>query len=115
VAHGRAARRTRPGKGAGGSAWFERGSAERPIPPGARVVTLRPGVRWCVTLVARLVSEDVLAGTRSTRLILRLDRAEGGRERLMTVRAGSLEALDDDRLHTLVAREISPLRRLFSR
>ena len=39
----------------------------------ARVVTLDDGTRWLATVVARLVSEDMLIGQGSARLLVRLE------------------------------------------
>ncbi|MBA2684476.1 MAG: hypothetical protein H0U66_08320 [Gemmatimonadaceae bacterium] len=83
----------------------------------ARVVTLDDGTRWQITVVARLVSEDMLTGTGSARLLVRLasltypDRPA----RVATVRARELHSVEDEVLRALAAtsavRDYRPLNR----
>ena len=69
----------------------------------ARVVTLRGGARWLVTVVARLVSEDLEAGTESARLVLRFECLSQPHRavRVATVRARTLHSVDDETLGSL--------------
>ncbi len=82
--------------------------AEDPV----RTIELIPGVVWRVRVVARLVSEDVVLGTHSACLIVRLERpgVEGARDLLATLRADSLEEVPEAQLHALVSRYGSPRR-----
>lgn len=70
----------------------------------SRVVTLRDGARWLVTVVARLVSEDAAADAAPPRLVLRLEPHQRSPRatRVATVRARSLHAVDDEELRRLV-------------
>lgn len=70
----------------------------------SRVVTLRDGARWLVTVVARLVSEDAAPDAASPRLVVRLEphRRSPRAARVATVRARSLHAVDDEELRRLV-------------
>jgi hypothetical protein len=71
----------------------------------ARVVTLDDGTRWLVTVVARLVSEDMVIGQGSARLLVRLESltAPGLPARVATVRARALHSVDDEVLRALAA------------
>ncbi|MEO8879171.1 MAG: hypothetical protein ABI446_02125 [Gemmatimonadaceae bacterium] len=71
----------------------------------ARVVTLDDGTRWQATVVARLVSEDMLTGYGSARLLVRLDSLTfpDRPSRVATVRARSLHSVDDEVLCALAA------------
>jgi hypothetical protein len=80
------------------------------VPPAApdapvRVVALRGGARWLVTVVARLVSEDMVAGVETARLVLRLECLTQPHRpvRVATVRARALDDVSDDALRALVA------------
>jgi hypothetical protein len=76
-----------------------------PADPAAesRVITLRGGARWLVTVVARLVSEDVAARTQRARLVLRFECLTHPHRpvRVATVRARELHAVDDRTLRAL--------------
>lgn len=76
-----------------------------PADPAAesRVITLRGGARWLVTVVARLVSEDVPARTQRARLVLRFECLTHPHRpvRVATVRARELHAVDDQTLRAL--------------
>jgi len=71
----------------------------------ARVVTLDDGTRWLVTVVARLVSEDMIVGFGSARLLVRLESLTFPEHpaRVATVRARALHSVDDEVLRALVA------------
>lgn len=71
----------------------------------ARVVTLDDGTRWLVTVVARLVSEDMVMGYGSARLIVRLESLTFPEypARVATVRARELHSVDDEVLRALAA------------
>jgi len=71
--------------------------------PEARIVTLRDGSRWLVTVVARLVSEDTDARLPAARLVLRFACLGQPRRpvRVATVSARSLHAVDDETLRSL--------------
>jgi hypothetical protein len=71
----------------------------------ARVVTLDDGTRWLATVVARLVSEDMVMGQGSARLLVRLESLTepGIPARVATVRARELHSVDDDVLRALAA------------
>lgn len=71
----------------------------------ARVITLRGGARWLVTVVARLLSEDVAAGTESARLVVRFECLTQPHRpvRVATVRARALHAVDEDTLRALAS------------
>jgi hypothetical protein len=71
----------------------------------ARVVTLDDGTRWLATVVARLVSEDMVMGQGSARLLVRLESLTdpGIPSRVATVRARELHSVDDDVLRALAA------------
>lgn len=92
-----------------------RSPARRATPDGgdaeSRIVTLRDGARWLITVVARLVSEDAAPGAAPPRLVVRLAPLERAsrRARVATVRARSLHAVDDEALRALVM--TSPARR----
>lgn len=68
-----------------------------------RHITLRDGARSQVTVIARLVSDDVEAGQESACLVLRIDCAVSRRRaaRVVTVRARSLHAVDEHALRRL--------------
>lgn len=68
-----------------------------------RHITLRDGARSQVTVIARLVSDDVEAGQESACLVLRFDCAVSCRRpaRVVTVRARSLHAVDERALRRL--------------
>jgi len=71
----------------------------------ARIVCVRGGSRWLVTMVARILSEDVASGSESSRLILRFESMTHPKrsERIVTVRARDLADLDEKTLSSLVA------------
>jgi hypothetical protein len=71
----------------------------------ARVVTLDDGTRWLVTVVARLVSEDMVIGQGSARLLVRLQSLTAPElpVRVATVRARELHSVDDEVLRVLAA------------
>ncbi len=79
----------------------------------SRVITLRDGVRSLVTVVARLVSEDVPAGQDSARLVVRFECLAPPRRsvRVATVRARSLHAVDDESLRLLAEVPATRVRR----
>lgn len=69
----------------------------------ARVVTLDDGTRWLATVVARLVSEDMITGQGSARLLVRLESLTAPEipARVATVRARALHSVDDEVLRAL--------------
>lgn len=69
----------------------------------ARVVTLDDGTRWLATVVARLVSEDMIYGYGSARLLVRLESLTSPEipARVATVRARALHSVDDEVLRAL--------------
>jgi transposase len=71
----------------------------------ARVVTLDDGTRWLATVVARLVSEDIVFGYGSARLLVRLESLTFPERpaRVATVRARELHSVDDEVLRALAA------------
>jgi hypothetical protein len=71
----------------------------------ARVVTLDDGTRWLATVVARLVSEDMIMGQGSARLLVRLESLSSPEipARVATVRARELHSVDDEVLRALAA------------
>lgn len=71
----------------------------------ARVVTLDDGTRWLATVVARLVSEDMVFGYGSARLLVRLESLTFPERpaRVATVRARELHSVDDEVLRALAA------------
>jgi hypothetical protein len=71
----------------------------------ARVVTLDDGTRWLATVVARLVSEDMVMGQGSARLLVRLESLTDPEipARVATVRARELHSVDDEVLRALAA------------
>ena len=71
----------------------------------ARVVTLDDGTRWLATVVARLVSEDMVFGQGSARLLVRLESLTFPElpARVATVRARELHSVDDEVLRALAA------------
>ena len=71
----------------------------------ARVVTLDDGTRWLATVVARLVSEDMIYGYGSARLLVRLESVTFPERpaRVATVRARELHSVDDEVLRALAA------------
>jgi hypothetical protein len=71
----------------------------------ARVVTLDDGTRWLATVVARLVSEDMIIGYGSARLLVRLESltVPDLPAQVATVRARELHSVDDEVLRALVA------------
>jgi hypothetical protein len=71
----------------------------------ARVVTLDDGTRWLATVVARLVSEDMIVGFGSARLLVRLESLTFPERpaQVATVRARELHSVDDEVLRALVA------------
>jgi hypothetical protein len=75
-----------------------------PMDP-ARVVTLDDGTRWLATVVARLVSEDMVIGHGSARLLVRLESLTCPElpARVATVRARELHSVDDEVLRALAA------------
>lgn len=84
-----------------------------PLPAGApaapeaptRVVAVRGGARWLVTVVARLVSEDMAAGVETARLVLRFECLTQPHRsvRVATVRASALDQVSDESLVAMVA------------
>jgi hypothetical protein len=78
--------------------------AAEPTDP-ARVVTLDDGTRWLATVVARLVSEDMVFGYGSARLLVRLESLTFPERpvRVATVRARALHSVDDEVLRALAA------------
>jgi hypothetical protein len=72
----------------------------------ARVVTLDDGTRWLATVVARLVSEDMVIGQGSARLIVRLQSLTFPElpARVATVRARELHSVEDEVLRALAVR-----------
>ena len=81
--------------------------ANAPVEPTdpARVVTLDDGTRWLATVVARLVSEDMIVGFGSARLLVRLQSLTFPERpaQVATVRARELHSVDDEVLRALVA------------
>jgi hypothetical protein len=75
-----------------------------PMDP-ARVITLDDGTRWLATVVARLVSEDMVFGYGSARLLVRLESLTFPERpvRVATVRARALHSVDDEVLRALAA------------
>ncbi|MGH7718053.1 MAG: hypothetical protein ACREON_04315 [Gemmatimonadaceae bacterium] len=71
----------------------------------ARVVALQGGSRWLVTVVARLLSEDVVDGTEAARLILRFECLSDPfrAERVTTANAWSLDEMPDEALRALAS------------
>ena len=71
----------------------------------ARVVTLDDGTRWLATVVARLVSEDMIIGYGSARLLVRLESLTFPERpaRVATVRARALHSVEDEVLRALAA------------
>lgn len=71
----------------------------------ARVITLDDGTRWLATVVARLVSEDMIMGYGSARLLVRLQSLTFPERpaRVVTVRARELHSVDDEVLRALAA------------
>lgn len=82
-------------------------SAGLPVEPTdpARVVVLDDGTRWLATVVARLLSEDVVTGYESARLIVRLESLTfpDRPARVATLRARALHSVDDEVLRALAA------------
>lgn len=72
----------------------------------ARILSLRDGARWLVTVVARVVSEDAAAQVVSARLVVRFEPlgAPPRATRVAILRARSLHAVDDDTLGAVVTR-----------
>ena len=79
-------------------------AAAEPTDP-ARVVTLDDGTRWLATVVARLVSEDMIIGQGSAQLLVRLESLTFPEipARVATVRARELHSVDDEVLRALAA------------
>jgi hypothetical protein len=77
--------------------------AEPMDPP--RVITLDDGTRWLATVVARLVSEDIVFGYGSARLLVRLESLTFPERpaRVATVRARVLHSVDDEVLRAIAA------------
>ncbi len=80
------------------------GLLSNPMDP-ARIVTLDDGTRWLATVVARLLSEDTVAGYESARLIVRLESLTFPDRpvRVATLGARALHSVDDDVLRALAA------------
>ena len=78
----------------------------------ARVITLRGGARWLVTVVARLVSEDLESGTQSARLVLRFECLSQPHRpvRVATMRARTLHSVDDETLRALASSPVARAR-----
>ena len=72
----------------------------------SRTVQLASGMRWRVTVVARLISEDIAVGHESARLVLRLECLSARRRPIRAAIAGarSLAGIDDGALQDLIAR-----------
>ena len=72
----------------------------------ARVISLHDGSRWLVTVVARLVSEDIVTGTETARLVIRFECLSHPHRsaRVATLRARSLHAVDDETLRSQLPR-----------
>ena len=70
--------------------------------PPARVIASRAGASWLVTVVARMTSEDVATGAVTGRLVLRFECMSSPErsDRIVTVRAASLDDLGDDTLRS---------------
>ena len=69
-----------------------------------RIISLGGGVDWLVTVVARLVSDDVGRRPDRARLVVRIECLTHPYRtvRVATVRARTLRAVDERRLRTLV-------------
>ena len=69
-----------------------------------RIISLSEGVDWLVTVVARLVSDDVGRGLDNARLVVRIECLTHPYRtvRVATVRARTLRAVDERRLRALV-------------
>lgn len=103
----RSIRRTaspRPGSRGDANASAPANAPDEPTNP-ARVVTLDDGTRWLATVVARLVSEDMIIGHGSARLLVRLESLTfpDRPARVATVRARELHSVDDEVLRALAA------------
>ena len=94
-------------RGAANTSVPEHAPAE-PTDP-ARVVTLNDGTRWLATVVARLVSEDMIIGQGSARLLVRLESLTFPEipTRVATVRARELHSVDDEVLRALAATSVA--------
>jgi hypothetical protein len=70
----------------------------------ARVITLNGTGRWLITVVARLVSEDVATGAEIARLVLRLECLTQSHQPVgvATVRARTLHSVDNETLRALL-------------
>ena len=71
-----------------------------------RSVQLPGGMRWRVSVVARLVSEDIAAGHESARLILQLECLSARRRPLRAAVPGAraLAEVSDGTIRALIAR-----------
>jgi hypothetical protein len=69
-----------------------------------RIISLSGGVDWLVTVVARLVVEDVGRSTAGARLVVRIECLTHPYRtvRVATVRARTLRTVDERRLRTLI-------------
>ena len=69
-----------------------------------RIISLSGGVDWLVTVVARLVSDDVGRSTARARLVVRIECLTHPYRtvRVATVHARTLRTVDERRLRTLV-------------
>lgn len=102
----RPAHRDRPVSGGVGVRARPAGGEPARADADARVITLRGGVRWLVTVVARLLSEDVATGRESARLVLRFEcLTQPSRPvRVATVRARTLQAVSEGALGSMLGR-----------
>ena len=71
-----------------------------------RSVQLTSGMRWRVSVVARLISVDIAAGRESARLILQLDCLSARRRPLRAAVPGAraLDDVSDGMIRALIAR-----------
>jgi len=70
----------------------------------SRIVRLDGGVRWRVSVVARLISEDIAAGRASARLVVRLECLTAARppKRGSLAGASTLAEVSDEALRALI-------------
>ena len=76
----------------------------------SRIVRLASGVRWRATVVARLISEDVVAGQEHARLVLHLECLTMPRRSVRVALSGarSLKTVGEEALREAV--EPNPMR-----
>ena len=74
---------------------------------GARIVRLPDGMRWRVSVVARLISEEIGTGHESARLVLRLECLSARRRALRTTVAGasSLDGVPEEALCAVIRKD----------